>query len=95
MTVHLQTRRKIPRKKKAHRKPILPINLLVILGSEHITEMPDGRIMHNGNLIPPLLLGPIVWTPRIRVHRRRRLDDVADEFGVSAAFRGDRGEALP
>jgi hypothetical protein len=56
--------------------------------------MLDGRIMHNGNLIPPLLLGPIVRTPRVRVRRRRRLDDVADEFGVSAAFRGDGGEAL-
>jgi hypothetical protein len=82
------------KKEKTHCKPILPINLLIILGSKHITKVPDGRIMHDRNLIPPLLLRPIMGTSRIRVRRRRRLDDVADEFGVSAAFRGDGGEAL-
>jgi hypothetical protein len=40
---------------ETHRQPILLVNGLIVLPSKHIAEMPDRRIMHDRNLIPPFL----------------------------------------
>jgi hypothetical protein len=48
-----------------HLEPVLLVDLLVILARQHVAEMPDGWIMHNGNFIPPLVLSLIVLSARV------------------------------
>ena len=40
-------------------KSIFCINLLVILSCQHVTEMADRRVMHDGDFVPPVGLGAV------------------------------------
>ena len=71
------------------------INSLIILPSKHITKMANRRIMHDRNLIPPLLAGSIRSAPRI--HRRfvPRGDYIADQLRSAASLARDGHKRLP
>lgn len=76
-----------------HPQSMLLIDSLIILAREHITEVSNRRIMHNGNLIPPIRLCSTGRTPRVRIITPR-LDDVSHELRASATFARDRNECL-
>lgn len=78
---------------KTYRQPILLINSLIILPSKHITEMPNRRIMHDGDLIPPLLrLLPI--TPRMILLACRGRYHITNQLRIPASLPRNRDESL-
>jgi hypothetical protein len=73
---------------------MLGIDLLVVFSGKHITEMPDRRVVHDGDLVPPVTFSAGGVSPRVWRISSWWFNNIADYFGVSAALGSHSLESL-
>jgi hypothetical protein len=75
------------------REAVVLVDMLVLRVDGHVDEVIDGRIVHEGAFVPPVVLASLRLTPRVGKALGEWADDNAYKLGIAAAFAGDGGES--
>ena len=72
-------------------QPILPVDVLILVVDRHIDKMVDRRVVYQRAFVPPIQL--FALASRVDLLWLKRVNDDADEFGITTSFAGNGGEA--